>query len=149
MPNSDTPLFERVMALKAAGDFAAISSLIPYSSFVGFELQSQEGQLITILHCRPGNIGNTTIPAVHGGVVGALLEHAAVMHIIHNCEITRFPKIINISVDYLRPCLGTEDTFARAHLVKQGRSISNVRVEAWQSDPERPVAAAHAHFLMR
>ncbi|MCW8907251.1 MAG: PaaI family thioesterase [Sedimenticola sp.] len=149
MTERDTSLFDRVMALKAAGDFAAISALIPYSSFVGFELLSEDDQLITILRCRPSNIGNTTIPAVHGGVVGALLEHAGVMHIIHDCEITRFPKIINISVDYLRPCLGTQDTYARAYLVKQGRSVSNVRVEAWQSDPLRPVAAAHAHFLMR
>lgn len=149
MPNHDASLFDRVMALKAAGDFAAISSLIPYSGFVGFELKSEDDQLITLLRCRPSNIGNTTIPAVHGGVVGALLEHAGVMHIIHDCEITRFPKIINISVDYLRPCLGTEDTYARAYLVKQGKSVSNVRVEAWQNDPQRPVAAAHAHFLMR
>lgn len=148
MHSSDRSLFEKFMALKAAGEFAAISSLIPYSAFVGFELVSDEHGLLTILRGKPSNIGNSTIPAVHGGVVGALLEHAGVMHIIHECDIVGFPKIINISVDYLRPCLGNRDTFARGYLIKQGRNVSNVRIEAWQSDPGRPVAAAHAHFMM-
>jgi acyl-coenzyme A thioesterase PaaI-like protein len=148
MQNSNNPLFDQVMQLKADQEFAAISALIPYSAFVGFELQVDEQGLLTILRGKPSNIGNTTIPAVHGGVVGALLEHAGVMHIIHACDISRFPKIINISVDYLRPCIGNQDTFARGYLIKQGRSVSNVRIEAWQSDQQRPVAAAHAHFLM-
>lgn len=148
MHSRETALFEKVMALKAAGEFAAISALIPYSAFVGLELVSDDQGLLTILRGKPGNIGNTSIPAVHGGVVGAMLEHAGVMHIIHECDIVRFPRIINISVDYLRPCIGNRDTFARGYLIKQGRSVSNVRVEAWQDNPQRPVAAAHAHFMM-
>lgn len=148
MQNSKAPLFDQVMRLKEAEEFAAISALIPYSAFVGFELVVDEQGLLTILRSKASNVGNTTIPAVHGGVVGALLEHAGVMHIIHACDVTRFPKIINISVDYLRPCIGHEDTYARGYLIKQGRSVSNVRIEAWQSDRQRPVAAAHAHFLM-
>lgn len=148
MPTDNPSLFDQVMALKRAGNFVQISQLIPYSAFVGLELEIIDGELTTILRSRPGNIGNTTIPAVHGGVVGALLEHAGVMHIIHGCEIIHFPKIINISVDYLRPCIGTQDTFARGYLIKQGRSVSNVRIEAWQGDRGKLVAAAHAHFLM-
>ncbi|AKH19983.1 PaaI family thioesterase [Sedimenticola thiotaurini] len=148
MHNSESSLFEKVMALKAAGEFAAISALIPYSAFVGLELVSDDQGLTTILRAKPSNVGNSSIPAVHGGVVGAMLEHAGVMHIIHECEISRFPRIINISVDYLRPCLGNQDTFARGYLIRQGRSVSNVRIEAWQADRQRPVAAAHAHFLM-
>ncbi len=142
-------LFEQVIQLKQAGDFSSISKLIPYSGFVNLELLDQGNQLTTVLRQTPSNIGNTTIPAVHGGVVGGLLEHAAVMEIIYSCELSHFPKIINISVDYLRPALGNSDTFAKATLVKQGKSVSNVRVEAWQDNPERLVAAAHAHFLMR
>jgi acyl-coenzyme A thioesterase PaaI-like protein len=37
---------------------------------------------------------------------------------------------------------------ARGTVVKQGRRVANVRVEAWQGDPDRPVAAAHAHFIL-
>jgi acyl-coenzyme A thioesterase PaaI-like protein len=40
------------------------------------------------------------------------------------------------------------ETFARAIITKHGRRVANVRAEAWQDDPARPVAAAHAHFLL-
>ena len=63
-------------------------------------------------------------------------------------EYTRFLKIVNLSVEYLRPCLATRDTFARGTLFKQGRSVTNIRIEAWQSDEAKPVAAAHDHFLV-
>ena len=149
MQTNQSPLFERVIELKNSGRFVEINQLIPYTAFVNLELEESEGGLITILRQKDSNIGNTTIPAVHGGVVGALLEQSAVMEVIYRCDITRFPKIINISVDYLRPVIGLKDTFARATLIKQGRSVSNVRIEAWQDKIERPVAAAHAHFLMK
>jgi acyl-coenzyme A thioesterase PaaI-like protein len=58
------------------------------------------------------------------------------------------PKTVNVSIDYLRPCLANRETRARAIVVKQGRRIANVRVEAYQETPAKPVAAAHAHFLL-
>lgn len=148
MPELKGRLFEQMMALKQAGKFEQICALIPYADLVGLELVKDGSDIITVLRNKPSNIGNTIIPAVHGGVVGALLEHASIMHIICKYDITRFPKIINISIDYLRPCLGNVDTYARANVIKQGKRVTNVRVEAWQSDPSKLVAAAHAHFLM-
>jgi acyl-coenzyme A thioesterase PaaI-like protein len=40
------------------------------------------------------------------------------------------------------------DTFARGRVIRQGRRVANVRAEAWQESPDKPVAAAHAHFLL-
>lgn len=138
----------RIRELKLQRDIEGINRLIPYSQVVGLEcVVGIGGSLLTVLRHRPSNIGNTTIPAIHGGVVGALLEHAAAMQLIWESDIDFLPKIINLSVDYLRPSLA-EDTFARGTVVKQGRKIANVRVEAWQSDPAKPVAAAHVHFLV-
>lgn len=148
MPENTSDLFGKMMAFKQAGEFELISTLIPYAGLVGLELVKENAGLITVLRSKPGNIGNTMISAVHGGVVGALLEHAGIMHIICECDITRLPKMINLSIDYLRPCLGTSDTYARGHIIKQGKRVTNIRIEAWQSDQSRPVAAAHAHFLM-
>jgi acyl-coenzyme A thioesterase PaaI-like protein len=141
-------LFERFLALKAQGQYREINRLIPYTQFVNIDLFDLPPYLTIILRQTESNTGNPTIPAVHGGVVGALLEHTAIMKVLIEGEYTRFPKIVNLSVEYLRPCLATEDTFARGALFKQGRSVSNVRIEAWQSDEARPVAAAHAHFLV-
>lgn len=142
------PFFRRYLELRRRGEFAAFNALVPYAAVVGFELEETAHGPVTLLPPKASNIGNTQFPAVHGGVVGALLEHAGFMQVLWECEIERFPKIINISLDYLRPCLATCETRARAVLVKQGRSVTNVRMEAWQQDPAKPVAAAHAHFLM-
>jgi acyl-coenzyme A thioesterase PaaI-like protein len=57
------------------------------------------------------------------------------------------PKTINITIDYLRSGR-TVDTFARGVITRHGRRVANVRVEAWQDDPERPIAIAYAHFLI-
>ncbi|MCP5366494.1 MAG: PaaI family thioesterase [Hyphomicrobiales bacterium] len=129
------------------GGLAAACDLVPYAKVVGLECRETDDGLLTVLPFRETNIGNTQLPSIHGGVVGALLEHAAAMHLIWETQSERLPKIVNISIDYLRPC-GPHDTFARAHVVKQGRAVANVRVEAWQKDPAKLVAAAHAHFLM-
>ena len=52
--------------------------------------------LVTVLRYRQSNIGNTQIPAIHGGVVGALLEHAAILHLLVETEVEAIPKIINL-----------------------------------------------------
>jgi len=140
-------MLDNIRKLKEAGDFAAINQLIPYAGVIGLEAVVEDDTIITILRKRDENIGNYVIGAIHGGVVAALLEHAAFLHLLYAMDISTIPRIINLSVDYLRPCLN-RDTFARATLVKQGRRIANVRVEVWQDDPARPSAAAHAHFLL-
>ena len=132
---------------RAKRQFAELNAAIPYASFVGLECEISEVSLLTILRQRDSNIGNTLIPAIHGGVVGAALEHAAIMEVLFRAEIDHLPRIINISIDYLRPALD-QDMFLRGIVVRQGRRIANVRAEAWQDDPSRPVAAAHAHFLL-
>ena len=141
-------MFERFLKLKNEGRFQEINALIPYTAFVNIELIGDASNLKTVLRQTESNTGNPTIPAVHGGVVGGLLEHTAILKVLIEGEYTRFPKIVNLSVEYLRPCLATRDTFARGTLFKQGRSVTNVRIEAWQSDEAKPVAAAHAHFLV-
>ena len=40
------------------------------------------------------------------------------------------------------------DTHARGIVTRQGRRVTNVRVEAWQADQATPVATAHAIFLV-
>jgi acyl-coenzyme A thioesterase PaaI-like protein len=144
-----SPFFLRFQELRRAGDLASLNRLIPYSAVVGFELEESPEGPVVLLPPKPSNVGNTQIPAVHGGVVGALLEHAAMMRVLWECEMAGFPKIVNLSLDYLRPCLADQETRARGVVIKQGRAVTNVRVEAWQADPLKPVAAAHAHFLMR
>jgi uncharacterized protein (TIGR00369 family) len=133
--------------LKAKGAIERLNDVVPYAQTIGLTARRDGGRLISVLEFRESNIGNYFARAIHGGVVGALLEHAAIMQVLDETEADVLPKIVNLSVDYLRPCLAA-DTFACGRVIRQGRRVANVRVEAWQDSPERPVAAAHAHFLL-
>ncbi len=140
-------MLKSIAKLKQSRDIPAINNLIPYARAVGLEVIVDGDDVITVLRYQESNIGNYVIQAIHGGVVGALLEHAAIVHLLAETEVAVVPKIVNLSIDYLRPCMAA-DTFARGRVIRQGRRVANVRAEAWQGNPEKPVAAAHAHFLL-
>lgn len=132
---------------KANNDWKPVFEIIPYFSFLGLRLENPDGKLTCILPEDKKFIGNPTLPALHGGVVGAFLESTALVHLLATQEVTRLPKIINITVEYLRSGKPVE-TYAEAVITKPGRRIANLRVEAWQEDRQKPVAAAHANFLV-
>lgn len=140
-------LRDSVTAARRSRDPQVFIEAIPYLKFLGLRLELGEGGLICRLPADPKLIGNPVLPALHGGVVGALLESSAIIQLIWAAETDTIPKIIDLSVDYLRSAR-VVDTFARATVTKLGRRVANVRAEAWQDDPAKPVAAAHAHFLL-
>ena len=142
-------MLESIRKLKERGCFPSFSRELPYAGFIHMDVEIEDGRPIAILRKDTGNIGNPLVPMIHGGAVGALLEHAALMQLFFELELglDSPPKIVNISIAYLRPCL-LEDTFARGVIIHQGRRVANVRVDAWQSDRTKLVAAAHAHFLL-
>jgi uncharacterized protein (TIGR00369 family) len=141
-------MLRTVAELRQSGNVQAISDLIPYAGTLGLEVYRDDMGLVTRLRYRETNVGNHTLNLIHGGVVGALLEHAAIMHLLLETDVAVLPKIINLSVDFLRPVRG-QDALARGTVIRQGRQVANVRAEAWQDDPSKPVAAAHAHFLLK
>jgi acyl-coenzyme A thioesterase PaaI-like protein len=75
------------------------------------------------------------------------MESTAIFKLLWQGETTGVPKTINITVEYLRGAR-PEDVFARAEFTRHGRRVANVRVFAYQDDPERPAAVATAHFLL-
>ncbi len=128
-------------------DWVRVFDMIPYFSFLGMRLEAKDGTLICVLPEDKKFIGNPVLPAIHGGVVGAFLESTALVHLFATQDVTRVPKIINITVEYLRSAKPIE-TYAEAVITKPGRRIANMRIEAWQADRAKPVAAAHANFLV-
>ncbi len=120
---------------------------IPYARFLGVKIEETDDGLVCVLPFRQEIVGNANLPAIHGGVVGAFLELTAFMQLLAESEGERIPKSINFNIDYLRPA-GPHETRGRAELVKHGRRIANVRVLAWQTDPNKPVAAGIGNFLL-
>ena len=104
----------RIEQAKQSNDWRPVFAMIPYFTYLGLRLEKTDGRLTCILPEDKKFIGNPTLPALHGGVIGAFLESTALVHLF----------------------------------AKPGRRVANMRIEAGQKDRDRPIAAAHANFLV-
>jgi len=143
----------------------SLTASIPYIRFLDVEFTRMGDELTGRLNFSDKLIGNPMIPALHGGVVSAFLEITAQTQLTWDLvwpqleaggeeeeallrgEFPRTPKTVNLTIDYLRSGR-PRDAYARAIVQKAGRRVANVRVEAWQDNRGRPIAAAHGNFLM-
>lgn len=120
---------------------------IPYAKTLGITAEVSDAGLLLILPYKESNIGNPTLPALHGGAIGGFMEVCALAELRRRAIKTPFSKPIGINIDYLRrgnPVV----TYARAVIFKEGSRVANVRVRAWQSSREEPIAALSGHFLI-
>ncbi|SEM62662.1 PaaI family thioesterase [Halomonas caseinilytica] len=131
------------------GDVTAWLERMPYARRIGVSVESaEEGDgLLFRLAPREDNIGNVLLPALHGGVVSAFMETAATLDLMLAAREPRLPRVVDVSIDYLRTAR-VVPTLARCELLREGRRMANVRVWAWQSDEASPVATARLHFAL-
>lgn len=120
---------------------------VPYIRYLGMRAELAGDEMTAILPYSPHLVGNTMLPALHGGVLGAFLEMTALAQLSIFQPAERVHKTIDVTIEYLRPGRPVT-TYARADLRKVGRRIANVHVEAWQEQRDRPVAALRGHFLL-
>ena len=125
-------------AIAAADALAAL----PYAAYLGLQWHADG-----VLHLpfRADLVGNYRIGALHGGVLAAALECAARLLLLQHGASS--PSTIDFTIDYLRPAL-SRDLYLRATAVRIGQAVATVRVDAWQADPARPVAAGHGNFQL-
>lgn len=133
--------------MKKSNDFSGLQDAIPYSKFMGISVEESDGRLITTMAFDDKLIGNTRLPALHGGTLAALLEFAALFQISYDVETDSMPKVITITIDYMRSG-AAKTTYASAEATRVGRRVANVRAQAWQDDPAKPIVAANVNFLL-
>lgn len=141
------PLADLVRQVRKTREYRQLTDAIPYTRYMGIGVENLAGEMLCRMVYTPKLIGNSLLPALHGGSLGALLESAAVFELLLQTDTERVPKVISLTVDFLRSGK-PQDTFAKALITRQGRRVANVRVEAWQDDRTRPIASAHALFLL-
>jgi len=125
----------------------AILRTVPHCAWLGLTARIEDGAPILDMPFDPKLIGNPMLPALHGGVVGSLLETAAIVQTIWETGAVKLPKPVDITIDYLRSGKAVE-SHARAWLARQGRRVVSARAEMWQEDPAKPVASFRGHFLL-
>jgi acyl-coenzyme A thioesterase PaaI-like protein len=121
---------------------SAVPEMPPYAAMLGLR---HDGEVMVmpfelLLIGSPGRL--------HGGAVAGLMEIAAnlaVRDALQGADAQLKP--VNVTVDFLREG-APEDTFAQAFIQRIGRRVANVRVEAWQADRSRLIAAARMNILI-
>ncbi|MEC8213299.1 MAG: PaaI family thioesterase [Pseudomonadota bacterium] len=129
------------------GSPQAIIDVIPYGKFIGVEASVIENEIQYTMDRKKTNIGNPSLPAIHGGVIGGFLELASAIESIYVLEINAVPKVVDFSIDYLRPGR-YKKMYASCTVMRQGRKLINVSSNAWQENKKIPVATARCHFLV-
>lgn len=132
---------EALAAARRSGDFAALAATIPYLQFLGVRLEVRDGRRMAVMPFSEHLVGNPTVPALHGGTLGGLLESVAHLELFAVGEYAKLPKTITLTIDYLRSGK-TRDVSASAKLVKSGRRVTTLQCVAWQDDENAPIATA-------
>jgi uncharacterized protein (TIGR00369 family) len=146
-PGTPHRIADILRQVRQSGDYRLLTETIPYTRFLGIGVENTTGEVLCRMRYAPMLIGNSAIPALHGGTLGALLESAAIFELLLRTQEEHVPKIITITVDFLRSGK-PQDTLAKARITRLGRRVANLQVQAWQEDRERPIASANALFLL-
>ncbi|MFO0595753.1 MAG: thioesterase family protein [Myxococcaceae bacterium] len=118
-------------------------ALSPYAQLLGLRVELRDGRRVGVMPFAEHLVGNPTLPALHGGTLGGLLESMAHVEVIEvrPGEPQRLPKTVTLTVQYLRSGKPV-DTFVVAKVLKSGRRVSTVFVSAFQEDEAHPIATA-------
>lgn len=134
------------VALCADASLMGFVERVPYANTLGMKVL--EDPNCCVLPPRQSNVGNASLPALHGGAIAGFMEMSAVVTVLQKTGTSRIPRIIDISVDYLRAA-GFKPTYSRCKLNYLGQRMVNVSISAWQDSEDKPVANARAQFLLK
>lgn len=121
---------------------------MPYAKFIGMRVgfDEQLQQIAFHLPFQDMLIGNTVLPALHGGLTGGFMESCAAVFLKVNASFVKLPKTVDFSLDYLR-FAKPADLYADCSLTRKGSRISHLTIRAWQKNRDYPVALGRIHFL--
>lgn len=120
---------------------------IPYARYLGLDIRPGQTGMEVHLPYREALIGNSMLPALHGGVIGALIEITACVAAQSHDPGIRRPRILNCNIDYLRSAR-TQSTFASAEIIRQGRRTGLVQVDCRQEGTSAPIASGRVQLLI-
>lgn len=125
------------------------SELPPYAQAMGMRFAGHEkGSPVITMDFAARAMGRPGF--FHGGAISGVLEMAGFIALsaeLERQEIAARIRPINISVEFLRGGIA-EPIFAAGQVLRAGRRVANVQVEAWQSDRAKPVASCWMNFQL-
>ena len=121
----------------------------PQARALGIETVSIESDRATLrIAYKPELIGDPDTGVIAGGVVTTLLDHVCGQAVWATTRVEGSIATLDLRIDYMRAAEPGRDIYATAHCYKLTRSVAFVRAQAYDGDPEDPVATAQAAFML-
>ena len=120
----------------------------PYHALIGVELVERGEGAARIRLPVTEKVRGGVAGSVHGGVISSLVDIACIQAIATTVKRgEQMAGTAELNVSYLRPALGTA-IFARAHLLKKGRTLAVVDVEITNED-DKLLAKGRVTYALR
>lgn len=106
---------------------------VPFNRFLGLRGESvAEGRAVLLLPVRSEFVGDPRRPALHGGVLSALIDTAGGVAAWSALGPGETVSTVDLRVDYLEPAGLGEPLRAEAELVRKGNRVCHVRIAVTQ-----------------
>lgn len=126
-----------------------LASGAAHTHALGFAFDRLEGDRVRIrVSWREDLVGDPDTGVLAGGLVTALLDHVGGLAVW--IALDRFEPIatLDLRVDYMRAAEPRRDLIAEARCYRLTHSIAFVRAWAFENEPDDPVAAAQATYVL-
>ena len=106
---------------------------VPFNRLLGIQGESASaGACVLVLPVRPEFLGDFRRPALHGGVVSALIDTAGGVAAWSTLGPDESVSTVDLTVDFLEPAGLAAPLGAAAQLVRKGNRVCHVRVAVTQ-----------------
>lgn len=105
----------------------------PFHAWLGVHaVETGPGRAVLRIPPNEDHVGNPLVPAVHGGIVAALIDLAGGAALFVDLQIPT--PTIDMRVDYLRPAIAGKAIVAEARVKSLGRTVAFVDVDVTDED---------------
>jgi len=106
---------------------------VPFNRLLGVQGESASaGACVLVLPVRPEFVGDFRRPALHGGVVSALIDTAGGVAAWSTLGPDESVSTVDLTVDFLEPAGLAAPLRAAGQLVRKGNRVCHVRVAVTQ-----------------
>lgn len=108
---------------------------MPFNKLLGIQGESvAPGRAVLSLPVREDHLGDVRRPALHGGVVSALIDTAGGIAAWTTLGAGESVSTVDLMVDFLEPARVAGPLRAEAELIRKGNRVCHVRVRVTQED---------------
>lgn len=123
------------MKLTPADILHVMEEMVPFNRLLGLRGESaSEGRCVLRLPVRGDLVGDPRRPAIHGGVLSALIDTAGGVAAWSALGENESVSTVDLRVDYLEPAGLSGDLRASAELVRKGNRVCHVRMVLTQGE---------------